>query len=105
MASNNIIDGALAYLGNQTTMADVLFRTGTQVTGISLNANTGVNVTTKGVTEVPTPTGYYRLMYGVITAGASSVIPTSINSYWVQNTGTSSVTFSATPFGLFAKKN
>lgn len=103
--SNNIIDGALNYLGNLDTVADVLFRTGTQVTGISLNANSGVNVTTKGVTEVATPTGYYRLMYGVITAGASSVISTSINSHWVQNTGVSSATFSATPWGLFAKKN
>lgn len=105
MANNQIIDGALAYLGNQTTMADVLFRTGTPVTNISLNANTGLNLTTQGIEVVPTPEGYYRLMYGVMTSGSSAVIPTSINTHWVQNTSTSSATFNATPWGLFAKKN
>lgn len=103
--SNQIIDKALAYLGNQTTIADVLFRTGTQVTGISLNAQTGVNVTTKGVTEVPTPTGYYRLMYGAMISGESAVVATGVNTYWVQNTKSSAATFNATPWGLFAKEN
>lgn len=91
----------------QTTIPKLLFTTvwSSAKGTFSINANSGVNVFNGGYTELPTaPDGYKLITWWIRINGNSGVIPSGIETGWVQNTTNSNLTgLSAQAVGLFYK--